>query len=138
MVRITVFGIDGVEDPNADISAVGYWPMGVVLAVSLGGLLLVVVCALGFGMRFAAHMPLAAGCSASVAAACQPKGEITQEEEDIALKPVMWGVVAGTDGADDGVVDGNVDLGDDDLGTVGHVTFSAYPVEKLVVGRLFA
>lgn len=89
--------------------------------------MLLAVLILGFGRRFSATMPLAACCSASVAALCQPHhGRVT--ESDVTMDRLQWGAIG----------DGRSEIGDNGNGGVGHACFSAKGVLPLIVGRTYA
>lgn len=89
--------------------------------------MLMTVLIVGFGRRFSAAMPLAACCSASVAALCQPyHGRVT--ERDIVMERLQWGAIG----------DGSSEIGDNGNDGVGHACFSAKGVLPLVMGRTYA
>lgn len=115
MLRVAVFDVNGVESPKDSISTTWYSPLAMIFAASLATAMLLVLAAFAFGRRFPADMPLATGCSASIAAACWPGKKV---EKDLALKPLMWGVV--------------------DDGHFAHATFSTSPLFKLLDGFLYA
>lgn len=95
----------------------GYAPSAILAVIVLTSLLLIGM--LGTGVtRLPSSMPVAASCSAAIAAACHvAEGE---REEACALKEVMWG-----------------DTGSDEKG-VGHCAFSTRDVEVPEEGRLHA
>jgi hypothetical protein len=71
--------------------------------------------------RHKGRMPLASSCSAAISAACHPpEGDV-----DACLLPVQWGTVK------------HVSAEDGDKG-VGHCSFSSWPVEIPIAGRVFA
>jgi len=105
------------------ISAVGYSPYAIVFAVSFGGAMLVAALLVGFLKTYPATIPLAACCSASIAALCQPQQDMAEDEST--LKRLQWGVV------DQGLL---TDCRDD----AGHACFSAKEVTPLIAGRTYA
>ena len=88
--------------------------------------MLIAVLLVGILRRYPASIPLAACCSASIAAACQPpEGAKTDR---LAYGRVQWGVV------DQGMMtaDGGQDI------QYEHASFSAKEVSPLVAGRTYA
>ena len=89
--------------------------------------MLLAVLVIGFGRRFSATMPLAACCSASVAAICQPyPGRVT--EWGVTMDKLQWGAIR----------DESSEIGDNGNDGVGHACFSAKEVLPLVEGRNYA
>lgn len=89
--------------------------------------MLMAVLIVGFGRRFSATMPLAACCSASVAALCQPNhGRVT--ERDVIMDRLQWGAIENR----------SSEIGDNGNDGVGHAGFSANGVLPLLVGRSYA
>ena len=78
---------------------------------------------LGFLKTYPATMPLAACCSASIAALCQPPNDMA--EDDVTLEKLQWGVV------DQGLVA-------DDHKRVEHACFSTEKIGPLIRGRTYA
>lgn len=76
----------GLMDEVNTILTCGVSPIGMVFTISFGGLAFVILVGLGF-RRSLTWMPLAANCSFAISAACHP----LMGDEDVALKPVMWG-----------------------------------------------
>ncbi len=121
LVRVNVYRPDGTQDPSQLISTVGYSSLAVLVSLIIMSLMLLGILALGLVMRYPATMPLAANCSASLAAISQPLrgGEF---ESDLALKKLSWGVI-----------DQDVDFsGVEDRVQEKHATFSAGMVNPLV------
>lgn len=85
--------------------------------------MLFAVLLVGVLKKYPATMPLAACCSASIAALCQPLEAMTKD--DLTLKRLQWGVVDQT-------------LKTDDHGEVEHACFSAGEVTPLIPGHLYA
>ena len=123
LVRITKYNYDGSVSNKESISAVGYSALAAVFAVSMGGAMLVAVLLVGVLKKYPATMPLAACCSASIAALCQPSDNMAKDE--LPLKRLQWGVVDRT-------------LRTDDNGEVAHACFSAGEVTPLVPGQIYA
>ena len=89
--------------------------------------MLLAVSVTGFGRRFSATMPLAACCSASVAAICQPyHGRVT--EWDVTMDKLQWGAIR----------DGSSEIGENGNDGIGYACFSAKGVLPLVEGRTYA
>ncbi|RZK27656.1 MAG: hypothetical protein EOO61_23135 [Hymenobacter sp.] len=118
MVQITVTNEKRL--PSRQISTCGYSPMAIILTVVVATIIA------GSGLvvaqrRFKAGMPLASSCSAAISAACHPpEGDI-----DAQLLPVQWGAVS------HGVCGGEAEA-------VGQCSFSSWPVEMPIPGRLYA
>ena len=70
------------------IISCGYSNIGIIAAIFIGGISVLVVFAFGF-RRYQPSMPMAAGCSAVISAACHP----AENDEDVTISKVMWGVV---------------------------------------------
>ncbi|KAG5294424.1 hypothetical protein I7I48_10929 [Histoplasma ohiense] len=70
------------------VSSLGFSPIPMIIAVTLGSLMLVAVSALSM-RRFGSRMPLAGNCSAGISAACHPP----ENDRDAAYEPVKWGEV---------------------------------------------
>ena len=89
--------------------------------------MLLAVLVIGFGKRFSATMPLAACCSASVAAICQPyHGRVT--EWDVTMDKLQWGAIR----------DRSSEIGENGNDGVGRACYSAKGVLPLVEGRTYA
>ncbi|KAI9888351.1 MAG: hypothetical protein M1814_000558 [Vezdaea aestivalis] len=97
---------DTIPDPATAICV--YSPLAIVISASLATALIIFGILHGF-RRYPRGMPLAATCSASLAAACHPRPE---EVPELAFGPIRWGVVSR-----------NPESG------VGHLSFSAGPVQ---------
>ncbi|OJJ34834.1 hypothetical protein ASPWEDRAFT_39931 [Aspergillus wentii DTO 134E9] len=77
-------------------TGLGYSPISIILAIIVGGVMLLGLIVIGT-KRLKSRVPVAAGCSCVISAACH------SNDEDAALKPVMWGEILEQDGAaDDG------------------------------------
>ncbi len=123
LVRIYVWAGDEIGGVDSSISSIGYSPYAIVFALSLGGAMLMAALLLGFLRTYPATMPLAACCSASIAAACQPREDMAKDE--LTLERLQWGVV-----------DGGMSVDGDDH--IEHACFSAKEVTPLVAGRYYA
>ena len=123
LVRITNYEYNGTENRDGLISTVGFSPYATVFAISMGGALLIVVLLFGALRRYPGTMPLAACCSASIAALCQPQEDMAKDE--LTLERLQWGVV------DQG-------LSTNGPGEVEHACFSARQVAPLIPGRIYA
>lgn len=123
LVRIYIYNYDGTHKSDNLISATGYSPYAIVFALSMGGAMLVAALLLGFLRTYPATMPLAACCSASIAAACQPREDMAKD--GLTLEKLQWGVV-----------DGGMSVDDHD--PIEHACFSTKEVTPLVAGRTYA
>lgn len=95
----------------------GYSPPAILASIIVASLLLIWIVGMGF-IKLPSSMPVAASCSAAIAAACH--APVDGIEESTADKEVMWG-----------------DMGEDDKG-IGHCGFSAREVEQPESGKLYA
>ncbi|KAF3037237.1 hypothetical protein E8E12_005872 [Didymella heteroderae] len=95
----------------------GYSPPAILASIIVASLLLIWIVGMGF-IKLPSSMPVAASCSAAIAAACHaPMDEI---DESTAEKMVMWG-----------------DMGEDEKG-IGHCGFSKQEVAQPENGKLYA
>ncbi|KAI9930673.1 hypothetical protein ASPWEDRAFT_39575 [Aspergillus wentii DTO 134E9] len=105
-----------------------YSPLAMLPAVVLASAVVIGLLALAIFRKYPGSMPLAGGCSASMAAACQPSRVFDNGSaqstfpQDLANEKLKWGVVHDPDG---------------DSGGIGHATFSADEVTRLVKGGLY-
>lgn len=126
LVRVTIYDYKGIPQPDLAISETDVSSYATIFALCMGGAMLMTVLIVGLGRRFSATMPLAACCSASVAALCQPyHGRVT--ERDVIMDRLQWGAIR----------DGSSEMGDNGNDGVGHACFSAKGVLPLVVGRTY-
>ncbi|KAH7071546.1 hypothetical protein BKA63DRAFT_535404 [Paraphoma chrysanthemicola] len=118
MVQITI--TNEARQPARQISTCGYSPMAIILTIVVA----TIIAGSGVVMarfRYKGGMPLASSCSAAISAACHPpEGDV-----DAHLLPVQWGAVK--HGSGEGDEEG-----------VGHCSFSSWPVEVPIAGRVFA
>jgi hypothetical protein len=126
LLRVVIYDTKGIIDDEAGLSAVGYSPLAIIISASVGFLFVIAVVVLGFARRFDGSMPLPGGCSAVVAAACQPLGEEKEDGESLAEKKVQFGVT--------GVYDGGEGVGD--RGLNGGGVFNEVDGDTLVEGRV--
>lgn len=123
LVRITVYGTDGTELIFRSISATGFSAYPIVFALSMGGAMLIAVLLFGLVKTYPGTMPLAACCSASIAASCQPVEDMARDGS--VTERLQWGVVGeGT------TVDGH--------DKIEHASFSTGQVAPLVAGHFYA
>lgn len=87
-IRVFFYDVHGRYVESADINACGWSPMAIIFAIAIGGLMVLMLFALGMG-RFKSHIPLAASCSAAISAACHPP----MEDSQAALRNIVWGEV---------------------------------------------
>ncbi|KIW28239.1 uncharacterized protein PV07_07918 [Cladophialophora immunda] len=88
MVRINVFGWDGKEQPERDISACGYSPLAILIVILVLVLSLVVMLLAGM-QKLAPGIPVCGTNSLAIAAACHHSDE---GDPDVSCKPLRWGV----------------------------------------------
>ncbi|KAJ9613924.1 hypothetical protein H2200_002060 [Cladophialophora chaetospira] len=88
IVRIKVFGWDGTEQPERDISACGYSPLAILIVILI--LILSLVAMLGAGMqKLTPGIPMCGTNSVAIAAACHYS---ENGDPDISCQPLLWGV----------------------------------------------
>ncbi|KAI9700609.1 MAG: hypothetical protein M1836_001976 [Candelina mexicana] len=127
LVRVTVYDYKGIPQPDLAISVTQFSSYAILLALCMGGAMLMAVLIVGVVRRFPATMPLAACCSASLAALCQPyHGRVT--EKDVIMDSLQWGAIG----------DESSEMGDNSNDGVGHACFSAKEVLPLVVAKTYA
>lgn len=114
LARISAFTSEGIENPNASISQIGYSNIAIITLLALGTIVVLLGIFNGF-RRGRLGMPLVGSCSAAISAACHKP----TDDKDAARGPLMWGVI-------------------ETEGQVGHCCFTSLQVEKPVVGRLYA
>ncbi|KAE8317007.1 hypothetical protein BDV41DRAFT_561918 [Aspergillus transmontanensis] len=102
-VRVYQYDTAGTLDETKTISTCGMSPIAMIFTLSLAGLALVIIFGLAL-KRFPTQMPLAGNCSLAISAACHPP----LDDEDSALKPLMWGevVISGASGKQGEVISG--------------------------------
>ncbi|KAB8219931.1 hypothetical protein BDV33DRAFT_231229 [Aspergillus novoparasiticus] len=102
-VRVYQYDTAGTLDETKTISTCGMSPIAMIFTLSLVGLALVIIFGLAL-KRFPTQMPLAGNCSLAISAACHPP----LDDEDSALKPLMWGevVISGASGKQGEVISG--------------------------------
>ncbi|KAL9106846.1 MAG: hypothetical protein Q9227_008179 [Pyrenula ochraceoflavens] len=116
--------IDDAPPINNTSVTCGYSVIPIICSISLGGLMLVFVVALGLSRSIEGKMPFMGSCSAVISACCHRN---LDEDRDVALKPVMWGAVD---------VPPRVDCESEKAEEEeGHCTFSSGVVSQPVPGR---
>jgi hypothetical protein len=95
----------------------GYSPPAILASICVASLLLIGVVAMSF-VKLPSSMPVAASCSAAIAAACHVS--IDEVDEISSEKKVMWGIIGG------------------DKQGIGHCAFSIREVERPEDGKLYA
>ncbi|KAB8204567.1 hypothetical protein BDV34DRAFT_226367 [Aspergillus parasiticus] len=102
-VRVYQYDTAGTLDETKTISTCGMSPIAMIFTLSLAGLALVIIFGLAL-KRFPTQMLLAGNCSLAISAACHPP----LDDEDSALKPLMWGevVISGASGKQGEVISG--------------------------------
>lgn len=119
--RVEMYSPSG--QPGASVTGIYYAPIVTYCVVGITGIAMLAFLGMALIKRFPADVPLAGNCSASIAAACQPLPEEDGKfEPDLALKALRWGVVKLPHSTED----------------VGHASFSAGPVGRLVPGMMYA
>ncbi|KAF4905174.1 hypothetical protein CGCVW01_v012944 [Colletotrichum viniferum] len=115
LVRIEFYNHDEGKS-EAITTACGYSPVGIILVIVAGAVLIGLLVATGCRPLRHGGIPLAGSCSAAIAAACHAD---PSEKDSLATSPLTWGVVSGKD----------VDPG--------HCSFTSKDVEKPVEGCLY-
>jgi hypothetical protein len=98
------------------VNGVGWSPYALILALIVGGVLIIGLWLTSLLVRYPKGMPLVRSCSAAISAACHPE----QKEEELTLGKLMWGVTrhASENGP-------------------GHACFSLQDVDPLVEGAIY-
>lgn len=109
----------GGSDRNPNILSCGFSPLPISIVLAVGGLMLIVLAFVGL-LRFRSGMPVTAGNSLVIAAACHLQ-ILESEEGDAGTENLQWGAV--------GLVESD---------GVGHCSFSSWDVEKPEVGEWYA
>lgn len=126
LFRITIYDYKGIPQPDLAISTTGFSSYAIIFALCMGSAMLLTVLIVGFGRKFPATMPLAACCSASIAALCQPyDGRMTAK--DVTMGRLQWGAMR----------ERSSGIGDDGKYGAGRACFSARAVLPLVEGRTY-
>lgn len=113
LVAIDVFNLTGDFDASQSILTCGFSCIALIFLIGIGWL--VFITGVGMGLRrYQGGMPLAGSCSAALSAACHR----LQDEPDVALVPVKWGVT-------------NIENG------VGHCALSGRYVSPPITSRLY-
>lgn len=120
MIRVIFYDYKGNRTPT--VTQVGYSCIAILFAIILGSLAVAAGILNGF-RKYRPGIPLAAGCSAVISAACH----MTEPDPFASLKALRWGAVPENDASDEG---------DDER--VGHCTFSSAKVEMPKPGKLYA
>jgi hypothetical protein len=116
---VAQYGNTGELLNSVAVATCGYSPLGMILTVTVGFVLVAGTLAVAWFRKLKGGMPLAGSCSAAISAAChRPVWDV-----DASLKAVKWGVVKG-----EGV--GN--------GEFAHCSFSSGTVEPVVEGTMYA
>ena len=120
LVSFDVYDLNGNAAPDVGTTAAGYSPVGILIAVIMGGVLILFLCGLSL-RHLTPGMPVLGTCSLAISAACHPP----RGDEDAGLKKLMYGVVGKSE--------------DDDAGQSGpeHVTFTSFDVEPLQRLKLY-
>ncbi|KAL4911154.1 hypothetical protein BDW74DRAFT_184630 [Aspergillus multicolor] len=71
LVGVDAYTYDGEPDPDEDFVTCGYTPVAMVVALCLGGFMILCLVVFAF-RRFASGMQVAGSCSVAIAAACHP------------------------------------------------------------------
>ena len=104
-----------VNTPPAIINTVGYSLGALLIFFIVGSVVVLIVVLFGIFMKLGSPMPVVAGCSLAISAACHP----VNEPQEMVLMPLKWGVV------------GELTSGDSkDENEVKHSSFSAGEVSS--------
>jgi hypothetical protein len=105
IIAIEAYNTHMERDPLHDVYACGYSPLAIVIATSIGAVMLASLIVLSL-RRFESAMPVAGSCSLAIAAACHPgfnpnvdkpepvEMESEDEGRDMALLPLQWGSIS--------------------------------------------
>lgn len=88
IVRINVFGWDGEEQPDRDISACGYSPLAILVVIIIVVLSLIIMLVAG-GQKLTPEIPVVGTNSVAIAAACHYS---ENGDPEVTYKPLLWGV----------------------------------------------
>jgi hypothetical protein len=99
LVKIDVYGFNGVRETWRDISACGYSSLAILLVMVLLCLMALVMGVIGY-RRLEPGMPAVGTSSGAISAACHPLD--ADGEHDAAFRPLMWGVVREPKGSEPG------------------------------------
>jgi hypothetical protein len=88
LALITVYDAEGIEDPGLDISACGWSPLGLLLSILWGGMLILALFGFGF-KKFTVGMPVISNCSIALSAACHP----LSSDFAVSKLPIRYGVL---------------------------------------------
>jgi hypothetical protein len=113
LVAIDVFDLRGTFNPSHSILTCGFSCIALIFLIGIGWLVFITGVGMGF-RRYRGGMPLAGSCSSALSAACHPP----EDEPDVALVPVKWGVTSIADG-------------------VGHCSLSGRYVSPPITWRLY-
>ncbi|KAF2155062.1 hypothetical protein K461DRAFT_107278 [Myriangium duriaei CBS 260.36] len=92
LVREVNYSVNSVQE-GYSVDGVGWSPLGIVVAVAIGGALVVALWVAAVCMPLGGGMPVVRGCSAAVSAACHGDGG-----GELATRLVAWGEVGAGDG----------------------------------------
>jgi hypothetical protein len=85
----TAEGWKPLRNNHATRVSLGYSIQPMLVAVAIGGLLLVIILIAGF-IPFKTAMPVVSNCSAAISASCQP---LEEDDSEAAISAVQWGVM---------------------------------------------
>jgi hypothetical protein len=88
IVRINVFGWDGAEQPDRDITACGYSPLAILIVILIVVLSLIVMLVAG-SQKLTPGIPMCGTNSVAIAAACHYSRD---GDPEVTQKPLLWGV----------------------------------------------
>ena len=91
--KLEAYNTDGARNPTMSSTAIYYSPFVALLVVILVSRTLVGLHTLANFKHFPPHAPLSGGCSASIAAACQPGTGAEVFEPALAERRLRWGVI---------------------------------------------
>ena len=107
LVRINVYGWDGTQQSDRDISAAGYSPLAILIVIVIVILSLIVMLIAGW-KKVKPGIPVCGTNSVAIAAACHYVGD---EDLNVVQRGLRWGVTEEPDGEKPGhcsMSDGNV------------------------------
>ena len=116
LVRINVYGWDGTQQPDRDISAAGYSPLAILIVILIVIVSLIVMLIAGW-KKVKPGIPVCGTNSVAIAAACHYAGE---EDHNVVQRGLRWGVTEEPDGE-----------------KAGHCSMSDGDVGRPVEGRMY-
>lgn len=140
LANISIIPRDGDTPMQDEITTVAYSPLGMLLILVLGSLLLIFLVSIAW-RKLPFGMPLIASNSLALSAACHIPGYTPEERAQAVLRPLNWGVTpSAAKSVDLGIRTNTSPRESDDDASVGiqHCSFSDRPVEAPLRGNLYS